>query len=73
VCCYAGDVVLESAASAAVFSGGYNTIETRCSHLRLEQMEITGGSSRCHYHHAAEAVVENTPVHHCPRHGRNRR
>ena len=35
----------------------------------LEGLEITGGSSRCLYHHADDVVARDLVIHGCPAHG----
>ena len=50
-------------------AGGSNTVEFRANHYVFEGFEITGGSSRCIYHHAHDITVRDTVVHDCPAHG----
>jgi MYXO-CTERM domain-containing protein len=52
-----------------VLSGGVNTIEAAGNHYRFEGLEITGGSSRCFYHHAHDIVLRDSIVRNCPSHG----
>ena len=52
-----------------VVSGGGNTIELQGDHYVLEGLEITGGTSRCLYHHSHGNVVRDTVVHGCPKQG----
>ena len=52
-----------------VIAGGVTTVEMRGSHYVLEGFEITGGSSRCLYHHADDITVRDSVVHDCPGHG----
>jgi hypothetical protein len=52
-----------------VLSGGTNTIEMAGNHNVLEGFDITGGTSRCLYHHGHEITVRDTVVHDCPSHG----
>jgi hypothetical protein len=52
-----------------VLSGGTNTIEAGASHYVFEGLDLTGGSSRCFYHHADDIVLRNSVVHDCPSHG----
>ena len=71
---YPGGVILDRPGTAAApivvrgvpaagarprVSGGTNTIEVRGSHYVLEGVEITGGSSRCLYHHADDVVARD--------------
>lgn len=50
-------------------SGGTNTVEFRASHYIFQGFEITGGSSRCLYHHADDIYIGDTVVHDCPAQG----
>jgi hypothetical protein len=52
-----------------VIQGGTRTIELAGDHYVLENLEITGGSSSCLFHHADEIVVRGVVVHGCPNHG----
>ena len=52
-----------------VIAGGVTTVEMRGDHYVLEGFEITGGSSRCLYHHADDITVRDSVVHDCPGHG----
>ncbi len=49
--------------------GGTNTVELMGDHYVLEGFDISGGSSRCVYHHADDIVVRDVVIHDCPRHG----
>ncbi|MCA9609639.1 MAG: hypothetical protein KC619_28770 [Myxococcales bacterium] len=49
--------------------GGTNTIELSGDHYVLEGFDITGGSSRCVYHHAHDIVIRDVVIHDCPSHG----
>src|SRR5262249_2305037 len=40
-----------------VLSGGTNTIEFAGNHYVFEGFEVTGGSSRCVYHHADDITI----------------
>jgi hypothetical protein len=81
---YAGDVNLTVAGTAAskitihgvpvngkrpVLSGGTNTLHVNGDHMIIEGLEITGGTSRCVFHHADDIVIRDTVVHDCPHHG----
>jgi hypothetical protein len=81
---YWGDVVLENSGTQAEnirifgvrvngkrprFEGGNNTIEIRANHIVLEGLDVTGGSSRCIYHHGDQNTVRDTVVHDCPSQG----
>jgi len=52
-----------------VLSGGTNTIEFAANHLVFEGFEITGGTSRCVYHHGHEITIRDSVIHDCPAHG----
>lgn len=52
-----------------VLSGGTNTIELAGNHTVLEGFDVTGGSSRCVYHHANDITIRDTVIHDCPAHG----
>lgn len=49
--------------------GGANTIAVNASHYVLEGLDVSGGSSRCIFHHGDGVTVRNTVVHDCPAHG----
>ncbi len=48
---------------------GVNTIALNASHYVLEQLDVSGGSSRCIFHHGDGITVRNTVVHDCPAQG----
>ncbi len=50
-------------------SGGANTIEVQSNWTVVEGFEITGGASRCFYHHAHEVTLRDSEVHDCPAQG----
>src|SRR5688572_16396342 len=52
-----------------VLSGGTNSIEFAGNHYIFEGFEVTGGTSRCVYHHAHDITVRDTVIHDCPSHG----
>lgn len=52
-----------------IVSGGTNTIEAAGDHYVFENLELTGGSSRCFYHHADDITLRNSVVRDCPQHG----
>lgn len=52
-----------------VISGGTNTIQASGDHYVFEQLDITGGSSRCFFHHAHNITLRNSIIHDCPQHG----
>src|SRR3712207_4417390 len=39
--------------------GGTNTIEVQGNHHVVERLDLTGGSSRCFYHHAHDVVLRD--------------
>jgi hypothetical protein len=57
------------AGARPVFRGGVNTIEFRANHYEASQLDITGGSFRCVFHHADAITIEDSVVHDCPAHG----
>ncbi|MBN8615002.1 MAG: hypothetical protein J0L92_30680 [Deltaproteobacteria bacterium] len=50
-------------------SGGMNTIELQGDHYVLENLDITGGSRRCVFHHAHDITIRDSVVHDCPAQG----
>lgn len=52
-----------------VFSGGANTVDVSANHYVIENVEITGGTSRCVFHRAHDITIRNTAIHDCPQHG----
>ncbi len=52
-----------------ILSGGANTIEAAGDHYEFTSLEITGGSSRCFFHHANDIVIRDAYVHNCPKQG----
>jgi len=52
-----------------IVSGGTNTIELAGDHYVLEGFDITGGSSRCVFHHAHDITIRDSVVHDCPKQG----
>jgi hypothetical protein len=52
-----------------VLSGGTNTIEFAANHYIFENFEVTGGSSRCVYHHGDDITIRGSVIHDCPTHG----
>jgi hypothetical protein len=50
-------------------SGGTNTIEIAANHIVFEGFDVTGGSSRCVFHHGHEITIRDTVIHDCPAHG----
>lgn len=49
--------------------GGTNTIAINASHYVLEGIDVSGGSTRCIFHHGDDVTVRNTVVHDCAGHG----
>ena len=52
-----------------VIASGVTTIEIAADHYVIEGFEITGGSSRCLFHHAHDVTVRDTVIHGCAQHG----
>lgn len=52
-----------------VLSGGANSVEFAGNHYIFEGFDVTGGTSRCVYHHADDITVRDTVIHDCPSHG----
>jgi hypothetical protein len=50
-------------------SGGTNTIEFAANHIVFEGFDVTGGSSRCVFHHGHAITVRDSVIHDCPSHG----
>jgi MYXO-CTERM domain-containing protein len=50
-------------------SGGNNTIEAAANHYVFEGLDLSGGTSRCFYHHADDIVLRDAVVHDCPKQG----
>lgn len=49
--------------------GGSNTIAVNASHYVFEQLDISGGSSRCFFHHGDDVTIKNSVVHDCAAQG----
>lgn len=52
-----------------ILSGGANTIEAAGDHYEFSGLEITGGTSRCFFHHAHDVTLRDAYVHDCPKQG----
>jgi hypothetical protein len=52
-----------------VLLGGKTTLEIAGNHVVVEGFEITGGTSRCLFHHAHDVTVRDVVIHDCPSHG----
>jgi hypothetical protein len=52
-----------------VLSGGSNTVEAAGDHYVFENLEITGGSARCFYHHAHDVTLKTALIRDCPQQG----
>ncbi|MCU0655219.1 MAG: MYXO-CTERM sorting domain-containing protein [Polyangiaceae bacterium] len=50
-------------------AGGTNTVEVAANHYVLENLEITGGSFRCFFHHGDDITVRGAVIHDCAKHG----
>jgi hypothetical protein len=82
---YPGDLTLTESGTAAakitlvgkrsasgrrpVLSGGTNTVHIHADHYVIKGFEVTGGASRCVFHHGDDITIEDTAVHDCPNHG----
>ena len=49
--------------------GGTNTVEIEADHVVMEGFDISGGSSRCFFHHGDDVTLRDSVVHDCPAHG----
>ena len=52
-----------------IVRGGTNTIALNGSHYVIEGFDISGGSSRCVFHHADDITLRDSVVHDCPAQG----
>jgi hypothetical protein len=52
-----------------VISGGTNSIEISGDYYVLSGLDITGGSSRCVFHHSHGNVIRDSVIHDCPKQG----
>jgi hypothetical protein len=52
-----------------VLSGGTTTIEFAGDHYLFQGFDVTGGSSRCVFHHADDIKIHGAVIHDCPTHG----
>ena len=50
-------------------AGGTNTIEAAGNHYVFENLDLSGGTSRCFFHHADDITIRDSVVHDCPRQG----
>lgn len=81
---YTGGLIFDRAGSASskitvrgirvngkrpVIDGGANTIEARANHYVFEALDLTGGTSRCFFHHADDITLRDAVVHDCPQQG----
>ena len=60
---------LRASGQRPVLSGGVNTVELNGDHYVFEGFDVTGGTSRCIYHHADSVTVRDVVVHDCPNQG----
>ncbi len=49
--------------------GGRNTVEFRANHYVFENFDVSGGSTRCVFHHAHDIVIRDSLIHDCNMHG----
>ncbi len=61
--------IRSSGGDRPVISGGANTLHLEGDNYVVEGLDITGGSSRCVYHHADNIVIRDVVIHDCPAHG----
>ena len=82
---YPGDITLTQSGTAAaritlvgklsasgkrpVLAGGTNTVHVHADHYVIQGFDITGGSSRCVFHHGDDITIQDTVIHDCPNHG----
>lgn len=60
---------IRSGGKRPVISGGANAIEFGADHIVFEGFEVTGGTSRCVFHHGHDITIRDTVIHDCPAHG----
>lgn len=60
---------LGTGASRPRIVGGMNTIELQGDHYVLENLDVSGGSRRCVFHHADDITLRDSVVHDCARQG----
>ena len=61
--------ILDGGVSRPRIAGGRNTIELQGDHYVLENLDISGGTARCVFHHADDIVIRDSVVHDCPLQG----
>ncbi len=82
---YPGDLTLTQSGTAAakitlvgkrsaggkrpVIVGGTNTVHIHADHYVMEGFEITGGESRCVFHHGDDITIQDSSIHDCKNHG----
>src|SRR5688572_4915300 len=62
-------VGVPAAGMRPLIRGGTNTVEIEADHVVMEGFDISGGSSRCFYHHGDDVTLRDSVVHDCPAHG----
>ena len=50
-------------------SGGGDTLEAAGDHYVFENLDLSGGTGRCFFHHAHDITLRDSVVHDCPQHG----
>lgn len=65
----ASPIVVRGVGGRPRIAGGTNTIEAAGNHYVFEQLDLSGGSSRCFFHHADDITIRDSVVHDCPRQG----
>jgi hypothetical protein len=58
-----------SGAGRPTFSGGTNTIQIDADHVVVDNVIVTGGSSRCIFYTSDDVTVRNSHITACPQHG----
>ena len=61
--------IRSSGGARPILRGGTNTVHLEGDHYVLEGVEITGGTSRCVFHHADDILIRDVVIHDCPAHG----
>ncbi|WP_437276670.1 hypothetical protein WME90_36275 [Sorangium sp. So ce375] len=60
---------VRSGGKRPVLKGGTNTIEVNANHVVVEGFDVTGGTSRCVFHHGHDVTIRDSVIHDCPAHG----
>ncbi len=65
----AAPIVVRGVGGRPRIAGGTNTIEAAGNHYVFENLDLSGGTSRCFFHHADDITIRDSVVHDCPRQG----